>query len=304
MPPPAPTECPDLLDRATWKVRDRELPLSTPIVMGILNVTPDSFSDGGAHADPHASVEAGLAMVAAGAAIVDIGGESTRPRATPVDAAEELTRILPVVSLLADEGVVVSVDTSKPDVALAAIDAGAVIVNDVTGLTSPSMIEVCAATGVGVVIMHMQGVPATMQDDPTYGDVVADVRGFLAGQCLRAIAGGIRIESIAIDPGIGFGKTFEHNLELLHHLDAFTHLGYPVLVGTSRKGFLGTILEPVRGPTRPDERDAATAATVAAAVLQGASILRVHNVALCVDVALTAKAMVRTTSHDEATNRT
>ncbi len=304
MPPPAPTECPDLLDRAVWRVRDRELPLGTPLVMGILNVTPDSFSDGGVHTDPYASVEAGLAMVAAGAAIIDVGGESTRPRATPVDAAEELARILPVVSLLADEGVAVSVDTSKPDVALAAVDAGAVIVNDVTGLTSPAMIEVCAGTGVGAVIMHMQGVPATMQDDPTYDDVVADVRGFLAGQCLRAIAGGIRIESLAIDPGIGFGKTFEHNLELLRHLDAFTHLGYPVLVGTSRKGFLGTILEPVRGPTRPDERDAATAATVAAAVLRGASILRVHNVPLCVDVALAAKAMVRTTSHDEATNGT
>ena len=166
------------------------------------------------------------------------------------------------------------------------------------------MLDVCAATGVGVVIMHMQGTPATMQDDPTYGDVVAEVRSFLAAQCLRALAGGIRIESIAIDPGIGFGKSFDHNLELLRHLDAFTHLGYPLLVGTSRKGFLGTILEPWRGRTSPDERDAATAATVAAAVLRGASILRVHNVALCADVALTAKAMVPTRSDDEATDRT
>jgi dihydropteroate synthase len=272
--------------------------------MGILNVTPDSFSDGGIHRDADASVEAGLAMVAEGAAIVDVGGESTRPGAPPIGVDEEIERILPVVSGLAGEGVAVSVDTSKPEVARAAIDAGAVIVNDVTGLTTQAMLDVCAATRVGVVIMHMQGTPATMQDDPTYGNVVAEVRSFLAAQCLRALTGGIRIESIAIDPGIGFGKSFDHNLELLRHLDAFTHLGYPLLIGTSRKGFLGTILEPSRGRTRPAERDAATAATVAAAVLRGASILRVHNVALCADVALTAKAMVPTRSDDEATDRT
>ena len=271
--------------------------------MGILNVTPDSFSDGGRHTDAHRAIEAGLAMVSDGAAVVDVGGESTRPYAEPVSEADELARVLPVVEGLVASGVVVSIDTSKPGVAAVALEHGAAIVNDVTGLRDERMRTVCAASGAGAVIMHMRGTPADMQDDPEYDDVVGEVAGFLAAQTRRAIESGVAIEGIAIDPGIGFGKSFDHNLELLRHLDRLTHLGYPVLVGTSRKGFLGRILEPVRGPTEPSERDGATAATVAAAVLSGASILRVHDVRLGVEVAVTAKAMVPT-SHDEETHRT
>ena len=282
-----------MLDTASWNVRGHTLSLRSPLIMGILNVTPDSFSDGGVFHDPAAAVAAGLRMVDEGAAIIDVGGESTRPYSQPVDAVEESGRVLGVIEGLADEGVVVSIDTSKPEVAAAAIDAGAAIVNDVTGLTSPEMRSICAAGGVGVVIMHMQGTPATMQDDPRYDDVVDDVGRFLVVQSRAAIESGIRIEAIALDPGIGFGKTYEHNLDLMRNLEVFTHLGYPILVGTSRKGFLGAILEPVRGKTEPASRDGATAATIATAVLAGASIIRVHDVRLGVDVAVTAKAMVR-----------
>ena len=284
-------------------MRGHDLPLSSPLVMGILNVTPDSFSDGGRHRDPAAAVDAGLRMVSDGAAIVDVGGESTRPGAEPVSADVELERVLPVVDGLVAGGAVVSVDTSKPDVARAALDRGAAIINDVTGLRDPDMRAVCAATGAGVVIMHMRGTPRDMQDDPAYDDVVEDVASFLAAQTRTAIASGIPIEAIAIDPGIGFGKTFDHNIDLLRDLDRFVHLGYPLLVGTSRKGFLGTILEPVRGATDAAERDGATAATVAAAVLAGAHILRVHDVRLGVEVAVTASAIVPN-SHDEETHRT
>jgi dihydropteroate synthase len=271
--------------------------------MGILNVTPDSFSDGGRFPDPDAAVAAGLSMVEDGAALVDVGGESTRPYASPVDAATELARVLPVVEGLATEGVVVSVDTSKPEVARAALDAGAAVINDVTGMGDPEMRAACAASGAGVVIMHMQGTPETMQDDPDYDDVVGEVATFLLGRTRRALESGISLEAIAIDPGIGFGKSFDNNLDLMRGLDRFVHLGYPVLVGTSRKGFLGTILEPVRGPTEAAGRDGATAASVAAAVLAGAHILRVHDVRLGVEVAVTAKAMVPN-SHDEETHRT
>jgi dihydropteroate synthase len=281
-----------VLDSALWRVGGHRLSLRRPLVMGILNVTPDSFSDGGAHPDADAAIRAGLAMVEAGADIVDVGGESTRPGSTPVETAVEAGRTLPVVRALADEGVVVSIDTSKPDVAAAAIDVGASIVNDVTGMRDPNMRRVCASAGAGVVIMHMQGDPTTMQSDPVYDDVVSEVATFLSERCLVAIESGIPLDAIAIDPGIGFGKTLDHNLAIMRHLEAFTHLGYPVLIGTSRKGFLGSILEPVRGPTSPVERDAATAASLAIAVASGAAILRVHNVPLGVDVAMTAKAMV------------
>lgn len=271
--------------------------------MGVLNVTPDSFSDGGLHADVDAAVEAGVAMADAGAAIVDVGGESTRPGASPVDADTEIGRILPVVSALSDRGIVVSLDTSKAEVAAAGIERGASIVNDVTGFSDPDMRSVCAEAGVGVVLMHMKGTPTTMQEDPVYDDVVGEVSTYLAARSLEALEAGVGVESIAIDPGIGFGKSFDHNLELLGHLETFTHLGYPLAIGTSRKGFLGAILEPLRGRTKPDERDAATAATVAFAVLKGAHILRVHNVPLGVDVAVTAKAMVRSEDHGEEINR-
>jgi len=235
---------------------------------------------------------------------VDVGGESTRPYSLGVDVETELARVVPVVAGLASEGVVVSIDTSKAAVAEASVDAGASIVNDVTGLSTPAMRSVCAESAVGVVIMHMQGDPRTMQDDPTYGDVVVEVGRYLASQAVSAIEDGIRLESIAIDPGIGFGKSLHDNLELMRHLDALTHFGYPVLVGPSRKGFLGALLEPSRGATGALDRDAATAGAVAAAVMNGASIVRTHNVQFGVDVALVAKAMVPRRHDDQEINRT
>jgi dihydropteroate synthase len=270
--------------------------------MGILNTTPDSFADGGVHLNVDAAVSAGLGMVAAGAAIIDVGGESTRPGASLVSVDEELQRVVPVVEQLAALGVLVSVDTSKPEVALAAIASGAVAINDVTGLEDQRMRDVCADAGVGVVIMHMQGTPRTMQRDPQYDDVVNEVTAYLVEGAEAAIDAGIASDAIVIDPGIGFGKTFGHNIELMRSLDVFVDTGLPVLLGTSRKGFLGTILESVRGATSPDERDGATAALVAVAVASGVKILRVHNVPLAVEVAHTANAIVPR-DHGEETNR-
>lgn len=287
-----------------WKLRGDELSLRDPLIMGILNVTPDSFSDGGTYIDADKAIAAGRAMRDAGAAIVDVGGESTRPCATGVSASIELERVIPVVAGLAAEGITVSIDTSKPSVAQAAVDAGARIVNDVTGLVDPAMRSVCAETAAGVVIMHMQGDPHTMQDKPVYDDVVVDVGQYLASQAVLAVEDGIRLESVAIDPGIGFGKSLHHNLELMRHLDALTHFGYPVLVGPSRKGFLGALLEPTRGATSAFDRDGATAGAIAAAVINGASIVRTHNVQLGVDVALVAKAMVPRRHDDQEINRT
>lgn len=266
--------------------------------MGILNVTPDSFSDGGSHTTVGDAIEAGLRMVAEGADVVDVGGESTRPQAEPVSIDDELARTIAVVSGLVEEGVTVSIDTRKPEVAEAAMGAGAAILNDIGGLRDARMRAVAADAGAGVVIMHMQGDPGTMQDKPTYGNVVKDVRGFLAAQSLAVIEAGVPVEAIAIDPGIGFGKTFDHNLELLANLEALTGLGYPVLIGASRKRFLGTILEPIRGKTEPRDRDIATAATTTSAVLSGARIVRVHNVRYGVEVAATAMAMVSKRSHE------
>jgi dihydropteroate synthase len=270
--------------------------------MGILNTTPDSFADGGTHRDVESAVAAGLEMVAAGAEIIDVGGESTRPGASLVSVAEELERVVEVVEQLALSGVLVSIDTSKPEVAAAAIGVGAVAVNDVTGLENPRMRDVCAEGRVGVIVMHMQGTPRTMQREPQYDDVVREVREYLVDGATAAVDSGIAHDSIVIDPGIGFGKTLEHNMELLANLDALRGTGFPVLLGTSRKGFLGTILESVRGPTLPSDRDGATAATIALGVASGVSIFRVHNVALAVDVAHTANAMVPR-DHGEETNR-
>ncbi|MFV1970501.1 MAG: dihydropteroate synthase [Acidimicrobiia bacterium] len=271
--------------------------------MGILNVTPDSFSDGGRHSTADSAVEAGRQMVVDGAAIIDVGGESTRPGASPVSVGTEIERVVPVVERLVGDGILVSVDTSKPDVADAAINSGAVVINDVTGLTNARMRSVCAEAGVGVVIMHMAGTPRTMQQHPRYDDVVAEVSAYLAERAAVAVQAGISRDSIVIDPGIGFGKAIEHSIELMAHLDVFADSGYPVLLGASRKAFLGKILEPIRGTTSPDERDGATAATIALAVASGVQILRVHNVPLAVDVAHTAKGMVRQ-DHGEETNRT
>ena len=236
--------------------------------MGVLNVTPDSFSDGGRWLDPGAAVSHARRMIAEGADVIDVGGESTRPGAQPVDTDEELRRVLPVIEALAGE-TVVSVDTRKPEVARAAVAAGASLINDV----SASLWPVAAETGAGWVAMHMRGEPSTMQQEAHYDDVVAEVRDHLVARAEQAEAAGVR--EIWIDPGIGFAKTGEHNLALLKHLDALVATGWPVLVGTSRKSFLGRI----GGETRPAvERLEATVATSAWAIVQGAAMVRVHDV--------------------------
>jgi dihydropteroate synthase len=290
-------------DPAVWKLKEASICFDQPIVMGIVNVTPDSFSDDGTHTDVDAAVALGQQMAASGATIVDVGGESTRPGASLVSLDAEIGRVVPVIERLASGGALVSIDTSKPDVARAAIDAGAVVVNDITGLENHKMRTVCAESGVGVVLMHMQGTPRTMQRNPLYDDVVTEVRDYLLEGARAAINAGILRDSIVVDPGIGFGKDFDHNIELMRHLDVFCETGFPVLIGTSRKGFLGKILEPIRGATLPKERDGATAATIALAVAAGVRILRVHNVPLAVEVAHTANAMVQN-DHGKETNRT
>ena len=257
--------------------------------MGVVNVTPDSFSDGGLWLDPQAAVAHGLELHAEGAAILDVGGESTRPGADPVDEAEELRRIEPVVGGLREQapGAVISIDTMKASVAEAALRAGASCVNDVTALRGdPRMADVVAAAGCEVCLMHMAGTPRTMQEDPSYGDVVGEVAAFLTERAEAAIAAGIAPERIQLDPGIGFGKTLEHNLELLRRLDEIAAIGFPVVAGLSRKRFLGAI-------TGREEPAARVAASVAGAVLaweRGASVLRVHDVAATVDALKVAAA--------------
>jgi dihydropteroate synthase len=243
--------------------------------MGVINVTPDSFSDGGLNLEPEAAIAAGLEMAADGADLVDVGGESTRPGATPVTAAEELRRVLPVVDALVAAGLVVSVDTSKPEVALAALEAGAEVLNDVTAVASEGMVEVLAGSGAGVILMHMKGTPRTMQQDPVYDDVVAEVAGFLEERAGDIISGGVDPASIAIDPGIGFGKTASHNLELINGLGRLVETGFPVVLGTSRKTFLGK----VAGIEDARARDGVTAVTTALGFERGARVFRVHDVA-------------------------
>ena len=257
--------------------------------MGVLNVTPDSFSDGGVFLEADRAVEHGLRIVEEGADLVDVGGQSTRPGSQPVTVEEETARVVPVVGELTARGVVVSIDTSRPEVAAAALGAGASVVNDITALGSPDMAGLVSEAGAGLVLMHMQGTPATMQLEPRYDDVVGEVRDFLVERAARAREAGILPERICLDPGIGFGKTIEHNLELLRHLDALTATGYPVLVGTSRKAFIGTLL----GGVPPAGRVEGTGATVALAVASGAAIVRVHDVAAAVAVCRVADAIVR-----------
>ncbi len=271
-----------------WRLRTRVLDDAdgTPI-MGILNVTPDSFSDGGDHLDLEDAVAAAHRMVADGASLIDVGGESTRPGAVPVEEAEERRRVVPVVRALAAEGIIVSVDTSKASVAAEAIDAGAEVVNDVTGLRDPALRAVCAETEVGVVAMHMQGRPRTMQDAPRYGDVVVEVADYLERSVAAAVDAGIDEASIVVDPGIGFGKTLQHNLELMANA-AEVGRGRPVLIGHSRKRFLGTLT----GLSDPKARDAATAVASALAVLAGVSVVRVHDVAATSLALSVADAMV------------
>jgi len=254
------------------------LDLSRPRVMGIVNVTPDSFSAAGRSPDPARAIDHARRLLADGAAIVDVGGESTRPGAADVSEADELARVLPVVEALAADGAVVSIDTRKPAVMRAAIAAGAAMVNDVAALGAPGAIEACAAAGVGVCLMHMQGAPATMQQAPDYADVVADVRAFLVARARACEAGGIAADRIVLDPGFGFGKTLAHNLALLRGLGSLAAAGYPVLAGLSRKSMLGAVTgRPV------DERLAASVAAALAAVARGAAIVRVHDVRETVD---------------------
>jgi dihydropteroate synthase len=242
--------------------------------MGVVNVTPDSFSDGGRFQDAERAIEHARKLVADGADLLDIGGESTRPGAEAVSAEEELRRVAPVLDGIAGAGAPISIDTSKAAVAAAALDAGAEIVNDVTALRSdPELAELCAARGCGVVLMHMLGTPRTMQEDPSYEDVVDDVKAFLAERIEFAVGTGIAEERIWIDPGIGFGKTVEHNLELLRRLDELRALGRPVCVGTSRKSFIGRITG-----REVDERLGGTIASNVLALARGAEILRAHDV--------------------------
>jgi dihydropteroate synthase len=255
-------------------------------IMGVVNVTPDSFSDGGAFLDAEAAIAHGRALLAEGADILDVGGESTRPGAEPVDAAEELRRVLPVLEGLAEA--LRSIDTSKAAVAREAVAAGATLVNDVTALRGdPAMAGVIAETGVELCLMHMLGDPRTMQKDPRYDDVVDDVKAFLEERMAFATAAGVAEERILLDPGIGFGKTVDHNLELLRRLGEIVALGRPVVIGTSRKSFLGKITGREVG-----ERVAATLATSVLALERGATVFRVHDVAPTRDALAVALATV------------
>jgi dihydropteroate synthase len=278
--------------RSVWLARTREIPLGErTLVMGIVNVTPDSFSDGGAFAETDVAVAHGKRLLADGADILDVGGESSRPGSEPVPVEEELRRVIPVVDRLAREaGAIVSVDTTKARVAAEAIAAGACIVNDISALRFDArMADVVAHTKAGVVLMHMLGEPKTMQSDPRYGDVVAEISAFLRARMEAAVAAGIRPESVVLDPGIGFGKTLEHNLEILRRLPEFGSLQRPILVGPSRKAFLGKLL----GDLPPADRVEGTAAAVALAIHGGASIVRVHDVRAMVRVARVADAIAK-----------
>jgi dihydropteroate synthase len=272
-----------------------------PAVMGIVNVTPDSFSDGGRFLDPGRAVEHGLELAAAGAAVLDVGGESTRPGSQRVPAEEQRRRVVPVVRrLVAEAGVRVSVDTSDASVAAAALDAGATVVNDVTaGRGDPAMLPLVAAASAGYVFMHMQGTPATMQVDPRYDDVVAEVGAFLGGRRAAALDAGIPADGLMADPGLGFGKTAAHSLRLLARLgDVAAAAGAPLLIGPSRKGFLGAAAGPPGLPLPVDQREEPTLAAVVWALDHGASMVRVHDVAPAVEAVRLLGAVAEATPTD------
>lgn len=275
---------------ASLSVRGRILPIDERVlIMGVLNVTPDSFSDGGLYFDPVAAVKRAVEMAEQGADLIDIGAESSRPGAEPIDEQEELRRLLPVLTEVCRElPVPVSVDTTKASVARRALDAGAIIINDISALRfDPAMGDVIAKAGAGVVLMHMQGTPQTMQRDPRYRDVVGEIRNFFVERIQAARESGISEDRIILDPGFGFGKNLEHNLTLLAHLDAFTALGRPILAGVSRKAFIGRILDRPVG-----ERLMGTAAAVAVAVMRGARLVRVHEVDRMRDVVRMVEAIL------------
>jgi dihydropteroate synthase len=266
---------------------NRVLDLSHPVVMGVLNVTPDSFSDGGRYTAVEAAVERALQMVEEGALLIDIGGESTRPGAPPVSVAAELDRVVPVIEALARRTAIpISVDTRKPEVMEAAVAAGASLINDVGALRAPGALAAAARSGAAICLMHMQGEPGSMQVDPRYGDVVAEVRQFLAERVAACKAAGIGTERLVLDPGIGFGKRLEHNLALLARLKDLSLEACPLLVGVSRKSMFGTLLG--RAVT---ERLAGGVAVATAAVLAGARIIRTHDVAETVDAVKVAVAL-------------
>ena len=264
-------------DKMIWNIQGRNLDLTRRAqIMGILNVTPDSFSDGGHFSAHDAALTHARKMIAEGAAIIDIGGESTRPGALPVDADEEIRRTIPVIqSLRAEWDGLISIDTMKASVAKAALDAGADIVNDVSGLTAdPEMTAVCSGSDCGIVIMHMRGTPVDMQQNPSYTDVVAEVREYFQGRLNILKSHGISPARLCFDPGIGFGKTLEHNLALLRHLDEIAPSGFPLLLGVSRKSLIAKLA----GAELPADRDAATFALTAMARTKGIMLHRVHDV--------------------------
>ena len=263
----------------SWRIRDGALPLGQrTLLMGVVNVTPDSFSDGGRHPTEGTAFAHAMELTREGADLLDVGGESTRPGAQPVPAAEEARRVVPVVRRLAAEGRVVSVDTMKAEVAREALAAGARVVNDVTAGRDPETFRVVADHGAGLVLMHMQGDPGTMQREPRYSDVVKEVASFLLERARAAEAAGVARDCIVLDPGIGFGKTLEHNVALLRGLPELKRLGYPVLVGASRKGFVGTLTaEGLQVPSPQDRVEGTLGAHVAAAAL-GADVVRCHDV--------------------------
>jgi dihydropteroate synthase len=275
------------LTNTQWQCGDRVLDLAAPVVMGVLNVTPDSFSDGGRFAKRDSALEHARRMVAEGAGIIDIGGESTRPGAAPADLAQELDRVIPVIEAVRREAqVFISVDTSKPEVMRAAVAAGADIINDVRALAEAGALETAAASGAGLCLMHMLGEPRTMQDAPHYDNVVEEVSAFLAARMRACRDAGVETTRLSIDPGFGFGKTAAHNLALLKNLAALEVLGVPIVVGLSRKSMLAKITG------RPVEsRISGSVALAAIAVLNGARIVRAHDVAATVDAVRVAAAV-------------
>ena len=257
-----------------------------PVIFGILNTTPDSFSDGGSYASLEDAIAAGCRMANEGADAIDVGGESTRPGSKPVPADEQIRRTVDVIRALAarfgSDAPAISIDTRSAQVAAVALDAGATLVNDISAMRDdPALAARVAERGAGIILMHTQGTPGTMQQDPTYDDVVAEIKAFLADRIDAAVRAGIRRERILVDPGIGFGKTTGHNLQILQRVGEFRELGCPVMVGPSRKRFIGDVL----GITDPQERGMGTAAAVAGCVLAGVECLRVHDVAACRQVA-------------------
>lgn len=260
---------------AVWRCGTHLFALSRPYVMGIVNTTPDSFSDGGDTLSAPDAIAAGRRKIALGADMIDVGGESTRPGSDEVSAVEELDRVRHVVETLSAEGVCVSVDTRHPEVAAGCVRAGASVINDIAGFRDPEMVRVAAASDAGLVVMHMLGEPKTMQGAPVYDDVVAEVRAFLEERVARLREAGVEPDRICVDPGLGFGKTTAHNLELLRRLDEIASLGYPVLIGASRKRFIGEIT----GEPEPRDRVGGSVGAAVVSMFHAASVVRVHDVA-------------------------